>query len=136
VLAICHVFYNWIVAYRLLDLSEGIHKIPNGWTEYGRSDFAWTTPLYLPGSLVLRLALHPQEHYSISPLPYGFMGILMLLTASVASGWALASAILNIKRDKAFFGLSWYRVIFVLAGWVWIYVPVEWSWVYHWTIIY
>lgn len=55
VLFFAHIFYNHSVAYWLFSLSGGIHELPGGWTEFGGIDYAWTTPLYIPGCLVFAI---------------------------------------------------------------------------------
>ena len=136
VLFFAHVFYNYSVAYWLFQKSGGVHKEADGWTRFGGIEYAWTTPLYMPGCMILHLGekLHGLRS---AAQPYGIIGVLLLLCASVVSSWTMAYVIIAVVlRKKQLFGAYYYRLVLAVAGWVWVFVPVEWTWVYQWTVIY
>jgi hypothetical protein len=134
-LTVGHFIYNHDISLALFAHSGGVHT-KGKWTTYGGTDYAWTTPLYLPGCLVLHLG---QKLHGVSEAaqPYGLIGVSLLFVASAISGWSLASvALAAMLRDRDLLGWRWYRVWLAVGGWIWVYVPVEWTWVYQWTIVY
>jgi len=135
-LTIVHFLYNGAVAGLLFAWCGGVQKQPNGWTQFGGVDYAWTTPLYLPGCLVVHVGQQLHGLRSAAQ-PYGQIGGLLLLIGSILSGWALASVVLTAYlRNRKYLGWGWYRLWLAVAGWIWIYVPVEWTFVYQWTVVY
>ena len=136
VLFFVHIFYNFEVAYWLFQKSGGVSKEVDGWTSYGGIEYAWTTPLYVPGCMVFYLGQRLHGLRSAAQ-PYGIIGMLSLLCASVVSAWALTFVMIAVTfRNRKLFGAFYYRILLALAGWAWILVPVEWTWVYQWTVVY
>ncbi len=136
VLFFIHILYNWAVAYWLFKLSGGVHELPSGWKEIGGINYAWTTPLYVPGCLLFALGQKLHGLRSAAQ-PYGIFGFLLLILASFVSSWSLASVVFAaISRNKQLLGRRYYRLILAIAGWVWIYLPIKLTWVYQWTVVY
>jgi len=127
-----HVYYNYAVAYYLFEKSGGVHKEASRWTRFGGIDYAWTTPLYIPGCMIFELGGKGQARQ-----PYGAIGGCLLLGASVVSSWALAYVVLAaVLRKKHLLGAWYYRLMLAAAGWIWVFVPVQWTWAYQWTVVY
>jgi hypothetical protein len=132
---IVHVVYNYAVAGLLFAWCGGVQKLPNGWAQFGGVDYAWTTPLYLPGCLIFHVGQQLHGLHSAAQ-PYGLIGFLLLLVGSIISGWTLASVVLAAWfRNLGLLGRGRYRLWLAVAGWIWVYVPIGWTFVYQWTVV-
>ncbi|MBT8342147.1 MAG: hypothetical protein KJP07_19245 [Desulfatitalea sp.] len=131
-----HLIYNWALSYKFLEISGGITKLSSGWTQFGGIDYAWTTPLYIPGCLVLNLLKILQENALITKI-CSSVGLIIILGASLISSWSISYVFFSAAlRDKKLLGKYNHRLLLAICGWIWVYVPIEWTWVYQWTIVY
>jgi len=142
-LAFAHLLYNWYLGFRLFELRGGVQKMPNGWTRFGGIDWAWTSPVYLPGCVVFEVGdklyrrNHPRYDSPYPPQLYGGIGMSLILAGSLVAGGAVASLILAaLHRQRPVLGRWLWRVWLAVLCWGWVLVPVEVSWVYRWTVIY
>ena len=117
--------------------------MPNGWTNLGGIDKAWTSPIYLPGCLVIELGDklyrrdHPRYDYLYPPQPYSCIGMLLILAGSMVAGFVAAPIILAaLHRQRQILGAYLWRLWLVIFSWGWVLVPFKASFVYQWTVRY
>jgi hypothetical protein len=143
VLAFGHMIYNLYFGYRLFELRGGVQKMSNGWTSLDGIDKAWTSPIHLPGCLVMDLGYklyrhdHPRYDYPYPPQPYSCIGGLLVIAGSMVAGFVATSIILAaLHRQKPILGRCLWRLWLVILTWGWVLVPFEASFVYQWTVRY
>ena len=131
-LFIGHIFYDLGLGHWLFGLAGGIKESPNGsWTELGGIDWAFETPLYVPGSYLMAKS-------NIGPCMWdgGSLGLLFILAATTITAIVTGQLIQKtINKDENKFGKYCWRVILVLLGWVFIPVPVEMTMAYEFTVL-
>lgn len=125
ILAMLHVLYEWWVSLRLFALAGGLTDLPNGWTEYGTSNYAWTIPISLPGTVLLDIG-----NQDLGPL-----AMLLIFAASIVTAYAMVSACRKLlqARDFALGRYKWEIAILIL-GLIWIPVPEHLAFVYYYTV--
>ena len=126
-LSVAHLlYYTRVVGYALFESRGGVQQ-SSGWTHYGGVDYAWTTPVHVPGCGLL----------AITADGGGLLGMLLILGGSLVAGWSLASVLAAaVMRRRALLGRYGYRTWLAVAGWGWVLVPVRLSWVYWLTVNY
>jgi hypothetical protein len=137
-LAVAHVFYYYFIGLRLFELRGGVRKMPNGWTEFGGTDRAWTIPIHLPGCVILKIE-DKLDAAGLGYLRYPLAPIALLsgFAPSPVAGWALASLIIAaFRRERPVLGRYLWRLWLVLFSWGWILVPSELSEVWQYTVRY
>src|SRR5438874_4807433 len=94
-LAVGHTLYAWWFSILFYRLSGGMHKMPDGWTQFGGAKYAWTIPLQLPGTLITRLGQYLREDRLDWHTPNTFdqIGTLLVLAASVLTAYAIVSLV-------------------------------------------
>ena len=131
-LFIGHIFYDYGVGYWLFGLAGGIRHYPNGrWTELGGIDWAFETPLYVPGSYLM-------AKHNIAPCTWtgGQWDLLLIIFATTITAIATGQLIQKIiNKDKDKFGKFYWRLIIIILGWVFIPVPVNMTMAYEWTVL-
>ncbi len=131
-LFIGHIFYELGVGYWLFGLAGGIRNYPNGrWTELGGINWAFETPLYVPGSYLMAKS-------NIGPCMWkgNFWDLALLLAATTLTAIATGQLIQKIiNKDKEKFGKYNWRLIVVLLGLFFIPVPVEMTMTYEFTVL-
>lgn len=131
-LFIGHIFYELVVGHWLFRLAGGIREYPDGrWTELGGINWAFETPLYVPGSYLMAKS-------NIGPCMWngGTWDLLLLITATTLTAIVtgqLIQKIINKESDK--YGRYYWRLVVVLLGWVFIPVPVEMTMAYEFTVL-
>ncbi len=137
-LTVAHFYYDYSVGYRLFELRGGVRKMPNGWTNYGGVDRAWTIPTHLPFCVIARIT----DKLDAAGLAYlrwilAPIGLVSLLAPSPLAGWVLASLIMAVcRREKPLLGGYFWRLWLMLLSWGWILVPAELSHVWFYTVQY
>jgi len=107
-------------------------KQSNGWTRYGGSPYAWTIPLELPGTLLMRIG---QTFHSVSIL--GIFGMITVLSASVITAYAVASCLFAAFSGKRLiWGPYHWRLVVIFLGLIWIPIREDWAEVYQYTVLY
>ena len=132
ILFIGHIFYDLGLGNWLFQLVGGIRVSPNGgWTELGGIDWAFETPLYVPGSYLMAKS-------NIGPCMWkgGGWGLLLILFASliiaIITG-QLIQKIINKEENKL--GRMYWRFIIFILGWLFIPVPIEMTMTYEFTVL-
>ena len=132
ILIIGHIFYDLGIGHFLFKLAGGIRDYPDGrWTELGGIDWAFETPLYVPGSYLMAKS-------NIGPCMWegGGWGLLLILCASVITAIATGQLIQKIiNKEKNRFGKMYWRLIVVVLGWLFVPVPVEMTMTYEFTVL-
>jgi hypothetical protein len=118
-----YFLYMWRGEFFLFWLSGGI-QTRGGWTQFGGIDVAWTTPLELGPTLIMKYLNFKQA-------------VLILPAIYIAVAYALASLVVEFWSNRSF---AWrrhrWKALFIGLGLVWIPVPVEWALVYYYTVLY
>lgn len=131
-LFIGHIFYDLGVGHLLFGLAGGIREYPNGrWTELGGIDWAFETPLYVPGSYIMAKS-------NIGPCMWdgGQWGLLLIIAATILTAIVTGQLIQKIiNKDRNKFGKYYWQLIFVLLGWIFIPVPVDMTMAYEFTVL-
>jgi hypothetical protein len=131
-LFIGHLFYELIAGHFLFRLAGGIRDYPDGrWTELGGIDWAFETPLYIPGSYLM-------AKHNVGPCMWegGQWDLLLILLATTLTAIATGQLIQKIvNKGKNKFGRFYWRLIVILLGWVFIPVPVEMTMTYEFTVL-
>jgi hypothetical protein len=131
-LFIGHIFYDLGVGHWLFRLAGGIREYPNGrWTELGGIDWAFETPLYVPGSYLM-------AKHNIGPCMWdgGQWDLLLIIASTTLTAIATGQLIQKIiNKDNNKFGKYYWRLIVVIFGWVFIPVPVEMTMAYEFTVL-
>jgi hypothetical protein len=122
VLAIGHVFYDLGVGNWLFGIAGGIREYPNRrWTEFGGIDYAFETPLYVPGSYLMAAN-------NVAPCAWkgGIWDLLLLVAATILTAIATGQLIQRIvNKDRNKLGKYNWRLIVIFLGWIFIPVPVD-----------
>jgi hypothetical protein len=135
-LAFTHQLYSWWITLRLYELSGGIRKLPNAWTEFGGAKFAWAIPLELPGSVILRLC----QIYSKSDCngtTAGWIGISLMLLPSLIIAYLVAMILTRLLlKQPISLGRYYWRIIVIALGLLWIPVREDFAPVFQYTVAY
>jgi hypothetical protein len=127
-----HLFYELGIGHWLFGIAGGIREYPSGkWSELGGIDWAFETPLYMPGSYLLAKS-------NIGPCIWegGYWGLLLLIVATTLTAILTGQLIQKaINRERNIVGKYYWRLIVVLLGWIFIPVPIELTLNYEFTVL-
>lgn len=129
-----HFFYEVGIGYWLFGLAGGITYHPEEpvfKTHLGSINWAFETPLYIPGSYLM-------AKHNVAPCTWtgGQWDILLLLIATTLTAIATGQLIQKIiNKDKNKFGEFYWRLIIIILDWVFIPVPVKMTMAYEWTVL-
>jgi hypothetical protein len=131
-LTFLHLVYAFKGGYYLYGLSGGITQ-HGKWTQFGGSPYAWTIPIQLPGSAVMAIGLNIGH----SPPLFGALGLLLELSGSVATSYAMASVLAAFMMGKRpNLGRYGWKVTVIVLGLIWIPVPENFASIYMFTVAY
>src|SRR5258708_5951302 len=95
ILSFGHLIYSWWCSIHFYEWSGGIHKLTNGWTQFGGASYAWAIPLELPGAVTLGLCqLHTQSDCNGAFL--GQLSMVLLLLAFVVTAYFISSVLVTV----------------------------------------
>lgn len=132
VIFIGHIFYDFGVGHWLFKIAGGIKEYPDGrWTQLGGIDWAFETPLYIPGSYTLS-----ETNVATCAWEGGEWGLLLILIGSLITTISTGQIIQHIL-DKSVnkFGKYNWRLVAAILGWTFIPVPVTMTLTYSFTVL-
>lgn len=132
---VAHFLYSASLSLFLYRLVGGIRK--NGeWTEMGGAPFAWTIPLQLPGTALLRFTQHAHGNHVQDG--FTFVGALLLFLAPpILFAYCTLAVLMDLLQLRRLCWGRWYwRAAVIVLALVWIPVPEEWAAVYQYTVVY
>jgi len=131
-----HWFYSWWVSMRLYQWSGGIRRLPDGWTEFGGTAWAWAIPLELPGTAILRLCqIHTNS--DCNGTLSAQVGLSLTLLPSFIVAYLIAVALIRLITGRSISWGRWYwRAVVVALGLVWIPVRADFAPVFQYTVMY
>ncbi len=131
ILFVGHIVYDLGIGYWLFKLAGGVRVNPDGWTALGGIDWAFETPLYVPGSYIMAKS-------NIGPCMWegGTWALPLIVCASLVVAVVTGQLLQKIvNREKNKFGKMYWRLIVILLGWLFIPVPVEMTLTYEFTVL-
>ncbi len=122
-----------VVGHYLFRIAGGITFHPEEpvfTTHFGGINWAFETPLYVPGSYLM-------SQSNVGPCMWeGTKFHLFLFLATTLTALATAQVIQKIaNKEQNKFGKFYWRFAIILAGWVFIPVPVEMTMAYQFTVL-
>ncbi len=128
-----HFYYAWAGWLFLYEKSGGVTQ-EGKWTKYGSAPYAWTIPLHLPGTLILREEEKPPKAPGTPPPGFGML--IVLLGSFVTALAIILTAEAWMRRKALVFGRYGWRAAVIFLGLIWIPTPEQLALIYQFTVVF
>ncbi len=135
-LAVAYFIYSFELSMYLYQRTGGITSQANGWSHFGGAPYAWTIPLELPGTILLRMTQHAHGNHVQNGATF-FGAILAFFMPPLLTAYCISRMLVDsIWRRRFCWGRWYWRAVVIVLGLSWIPVGEEWAFVYQYTVVY
>ncbi|MGQ1929095.1 hypothetical protein [Ornithobacterium rhinotracheale] len=131
IVMLLHFFYQILMGSWLLKIVGGVKEgAHDGWAQVGGT-IAFEIPLFIPSSSLISMS-------NIGPCAWdiGLLEVSVYIFTSFLIAFVTLQTLQKlINKGKNIFGDYYWRLIFLILGWVFIPVPIEMSLVYNYTVL-